>query len=109
MPNLTQWLVSAAAILVSAFILPGVTVGIFSALGAAIVLSLVNIYIKPVLIALTLPINVLTLGLFTLVINAILIMLVSAIVPGFKVNGFGYAVLFSIVLTIVTVIFGTWI
>jgi putative membrane protein len=89
----------AFAVIVSAYILPGVTLASFwTALVVALVLGLLNAFIKPLLIILTLPINILTLGLFTLVINALVIMMASAIVPGFKVDGFWYAMLFSIVL-----------
>ena len=66
-----------------------------------VVLGIINAFIKPVLIILTLPINILTLGLFTFVINALIIILTSGLVPGFKVNGFWWALLFSIVLSIV--------
>ncbi len=100
-----HWLISALAIFVSALIIPGIQVGVISALVTAIVLGLLNIFIKPVLILLTLPVNILTLGLFTFVINALLIMLAGAIVPGFKVAGFGSALLFSIVLAIISMIF----
>jgi len=94
-----NWIVMAFAVIVSAYILPGVTLASFwTALVVALVLGLLNAFIKPLLIILTLPINILTLGLFTLVINALVIMMASAIVPGFKVDGFWYAMLFSIVL-----------
>jgi putative membrane protein len=102
MSLLILWLVSALAVVIAAYLLPGVTVSSFgSALVVAVVLGLVNAVVKPVLVFLTLPISILTLGLFTLVIDALLIMLVSALVPGFKVAGFWWAVAFSIVLTIV--------
>lgn len=99
MQILIQWLLSALAIMVAAYILPGVEIaGFFPALVAAVVIGLINTFIKPFLILLTLPINILTLGLFTLIINALLVLLASAIVPGFKVDGLGWAMLFSIVL-----------
>ncbi|MCU0652799.1 MAG: phage holin family protein [Candidatus Pacebacteria bacterium] len=97
-----SWIVMAIAIVLSAYVLPGVTVsGFITALMVALVLGLVNAFIRPLVLVLTLPINILTLGLFTLVINALMIMLVSYIVPGFKVDGFWYALLFSIVLALV--------
>ena len=99
MQILIQWFLSALAIMVAAYLLPGVQItGFFPALVAALVIGLINTFIKPFLIILTLPINILTLGLFTLVINAFLIMLASSLVPGFVVAGFGWAILFSIVL-----------
>lgn len=99
MQILIQWLLSALAIMVAAYLLPGVKIdGFFPAMVAAVVIGLINAFIKPILIILTLPINILTLGLFTLIINAFLVMLASALVPGFHVAGFGWAILFSIVL-----------
>ena len=96
-------IVSAIAVLISAYILPGVKVdGFLTAVVVAVVLGVVNMFIKPVLLLLTLPLNILTLGLFTFVINAVLVLLVSNIVPGFKVEGFLYALLFSLVLSVVS-------
>lgn len=97
-----NWLISTLAILIAAYIIPGIHVeGFFSALVTALVLGLINAFIKPIIIILTLPINILTLGLFTLVVNAALILLTSAIVPGFTVDGFFWALLFSIALSLV--------
>lgn len=102
MSILINWILSAIAILVSAYIVPGVAVGGFlAALILAVILGAINAVIKPILIVLTLPINVLTLGLFTLVINAILIMLADLISPGFTVSSFWSAMLFSVVLAVV--------
>src|ERR1041384_690640 len=99
---LVSWLVSALVIVASAYLLPGISVsGFTAALVAALVLGLLNAFIKPVLVLLTLPINILTLGLFTLVINAFLIWLTAKIIPGFSVSGFGYALLFAVVLAVV--------
>src|SRR5579884_1211422 len=99
---LINWIVDAAAIIIAAYLLPGVHINNFlTALIAAVVLGIINVLIKPVLLLLTLPITILTLGLFALVINGLLILLASAIVPGFHVDGFLWAVLFSIVLSIV--------
>lgn len=98
---LLKWLLSALVILVLAYILPGITVsGFITALGVALVLGLVNAFIKPILVILTLPITILTLGLFMFVINALLVLLVSALVPGFQVAGFWSALLFSIVFSL---------
>jgi putative membrane protein len=97
-----NWLLAALAIMATAYLLPGVSLsGFVPALVTALVLGLVNAFIKPVLLLLTLPINILTLGLFTLVINALLIMLVSKLVSGFQVQGFWWALVFSVVLTVV--------
>ncbi len=99
---LINWLLAALAIMATAYLLPGVSLsGFVPALVTALVLGLVNAFIKPLLLLLTLPINILTLGLFTLVINALLIMLVSKLVSGFQVQGFWWALVFSVVLTVV--------
>ena len=110
MSFLLQWLVSGLAIIITAYLLPGVRVaGFFAALVTALILGLINAFIRPVLILLTLPLNILTLGLFTLVINALLIMLAAAIVPGFAVQGFWWALLFGLVLAIVNYALGAMI
>jgi len=107
MSFLLQWLVSGLAIIITAYLLPGVKLtGFFAALVTALILGLINAFIRPVLILLTLPLNILTLGLFTLVINALLIMLAAAIVPGFAVQGFWWALLFGLVLAIVNYALG---
>lgn len=98
---LISWIVSAMVVFSIAYILPGIHIeGFTSALVVALVLGIINAFFKPVLLILTLPINILTLGLFTLVLNAILIMLVSTIVPGFTVDGFLWALIFGIILSI---------
>lgn len=95
-------LVSALAVILSAYILPGVKVdGFATAVVVAVVLGVANMFIKPILILLTLPLTILSLGLFTFVINAVLVLLVSNLVSGFKVEGFLSALLFSLVLSIV--------
>ncbi len=99
---LINWVIMAISVLIAAYILPGVVVVNFIvALLISLVLGALNAFIKPILIILTLPINILTLGLFTLVINAFLILLTASLVPGFNVGGFWWALLYSIVLTIV--------
>ena len=93
----------AAAILIAAYIIPGIGVAsLWTALVLAVVLGIVNITIRPLLVIITLPVNLLTLGLFTFVINALLILLVSTIIKGFTVSGFFAALLFSIVLSVVS-------
>ena len=95
--------ISGIAVFLTAYLLPGVKVDSFlSALLVAIVLGVVNAVIKPILKVLTFPITLLTLGLFSLVINALMIMLTDALVKGFQVDGFWWAVLFSIVLSIIS-------
>jgi len=102
---LIKWLVMAASILAAAYFIPGVTVdGLKTALILAVVLGLINLIIKPILILVTLPVNILTLGLFTFVINALLILLASSIVKGFEVNGFLTALFFGIILSAINFI-----
>lgn len=107
MNTIIHFVVSALAILISAYILPGVHVdGIFAAFVLAVVLGAINLVLRPILVMLTLPITILTLGLFILVINALLVLLASYIVPGFIVDGFLWAFLFGIVLAVVNYVLG---
>ncbi len=102
MGMLINWVISALAILAAAYLLPGVHVTSFlTALVVAVVLGIINAVLKPILLILTLPINILTLGLFTFVINAFVIILAANLVPGFSVDGFWWALAFSIVLSII--------
>ena len=102
MKILIQWILSAIVIMVVAYVLPGVDVsGFLFALVVALVLGLVNAFIRPVVLFLTLPINILTLGLFTLIVNTLMVLLVDSIVAGFSVSGFGWVFVFSIALWIV--------
>lgn len=100
---LIRLLVTALAAMLSAYVLPGVTIKDFTtALVLALVLAILNLLVKPILIILTLPATIITLGLFLLVINAIIILLASNLVKGFKVDGFWWALIFSLVLTVVS-------
>lgn len=95
-------LIGTIAVFVTAKILPGVHIDNFgTAVVVAVVMALVNAFIRPLIFILTLPINILTLGLFTLVIIGMLVLLVSSIVPGFKVDGFWWALAFGLVLAII--------
>lgn len=94
-------LLTAVVVVFLAKFLPGVTVaGYFTAIIVALVLSLLNLIVKPILILFTLPVTILTFGLFLIVINAIIILLADAFVDGFGISGFWIAVLFSILLSI---------
>lgn len=93
-------LLSAIAVIILAYILPGIGVDSYvTAIIVAIVLSLLNLIVKPILIILTLPITILTLGLFLLIINAAIILLASNIVSGFHVDNIWWALLFSLLLS----------
>ena len=103
MKLLIKWLVAALAIIITAYIIPGITIASFwTAVWLALILGIINVILRPILIILTLPINIITLGLFTLVINAILVLLAAWAVTGFEASGFWTAMLFSIVLSIVS-------
>ena len=103
---LIKLVLSALAIFVTSLLLPGVHVNNFlDALIVAAVLSLLNHIVRPILILLTIPITVITLGLFLLVINAVLILMVGRLIDGFVVDGFWWALLFSIITTVINSIF----
>ena len=103
---LTIFLLSAVAVLISAYIRPGVSVVSFwSALWVALILSLLNVTVKPLLILFTIPITLVTLGLFLLVINSVIILLADYFIEGFQVDGFWWAFLLSVVLSILNSLF----
>ena len=108
MRMLLHWLFGTIAIAVAAYIVPGVSVTPVGAVIAALVLGALNLVVRPVLIVLTLPITVLTLGLFSLIVNACLALLVAYIVPGFSIAGFWSALLFAVVLAAVNWVFHAW-
>lgn len=98
-----KWVGLALAMMFVGWVVPGITISNFvTALIAAAVIALVNIFIKPVLVFLTLPINILTLGIFILVINAVLFMFVAYLVPGVQVDGFWSAFIGAILLSILS-------
>ncbi len=106
MNGIIRFLLSGLAVLLTAYLLPGVDVEHYGyALLAALVLSLADMIVKPILIVFTIPITVITLGLFLLVINAIIILLVDYFVPGFNVDGFWWALAFSLILSIFNSLF----
>ncbi|WP_053978158.1 phage holin family protein [Mangrovimonas xylaniphaga] len=94
-------LLSAVAVVILAKLLPGVeVVGFTSAIIVAIVLALLNAIVKPILVILTLPITIFTLGLFLLIINALIVLMASSFIDGFGVSSIWTAILFSILLSI---------
>jgi len=105
-----RWLILTVAILLAAYLIDGIRVSSFHAvLLAAAVLGVLNTLLRPVLILLTLPLNILTLGLFTFLINAFILKLTSGIIPGFDVTGFWPAVFGALVIGIVNWILGIFI
>lgn len=102
---LLRWLINTGIIMALPYILSGIQVENFmAALVAAAVLGVVNAVIRPILVVLTLPINILTLGLFTFVINALMFMLAAQVVKGFHVDSFWSALLGSIILSVASTV-----
>ena len=107
---LVHWLIIALALWVTAYILPGVTFDSTTALAiAAIVLGLINAVVRPILTLLTLPITILTLGLFYLLVNGFTFLLAAQVVPGFGVLSFWWAVLGALVVSIVSAFVGSFV
>ena len=103
---LINMLVSSLAVFVPARLLPGVTVDSFgTAIVVAVVLALVSVFLAPALLLLTLPINMLTLGMFTFVIIGGLVMITARVVPGFQVASFWWALVFALVLSVINAFF----
>lgn len=101
---LLKWIAFTFIVMFTAWIVPGIKLdGFLTAFIAAAVIAIVNISLKPMLNLITLPINVLSLGLFTLVINAVLLMFVAYIVTGFEIDGFIPALLGSIIMSVLSV------
>lgn len=98
-----RWLILTAAIMVASYVLDGIQVkGFFTALFAAAILGILNAFFRPILIILTLPINILSLGLFTFIINAMLLKMASGVISGFEVYGFWSAVFGSLLISLVS-------
>lgn len=99
-----KWLVFALIIMFVGWIIPGFDVqNIWAALIAVVVIALINAFIKPLILLLTLPINILTLGIFTLIINALLFMFAAYLVPGINVDGFWSALLASVLISVFSI------
>lgn len=106
---LLHWLTTAIALAVAGWILPGVTLTSLPALlAAALVLGFVNAIVRPILVVLTLPITLLTLGLFYLVVNGLAFGLAAWLVPGFMVTSFGWAMLGALVVSLVSWFIGSF-
>jgi putative membrane protein len=106
MNGIVKFLLNGLAVVLTAYLLPGVEVEHYGhALLVALVLSIANVFVKPLLILFTIPLTILSLGLFLLVINALIIMLVDSLVPGFAVDGFWWALAFSLILSVFNSLF----
>ena len=98
-----RWLTLTGAILVASYLMDGIHVsGFMSALGAAAILGILNAFFRPIALILTLPINILTLGLFTFVINAVMLKMASGVIDGFDVQGFWPAVFGALIISLVS-------
>jgi putative membrane protein len=98
-----RWLTLTGAILLASYLIDGIHVaGFMSALGAAAILGILNAFFRPIALILTLPINIITLGLFTFVINAVLLKMTSGVISGFDVSGFWTAVFGALVISLVS-------
>ena len=100
---LIRWLTTTAAIVATAYLLDGIHVsGFFSAVFAAAVLGILNAFFRPIALLLTLPINILSLGLFTFIINALMLKMASGLIPGFDVYGFWTAIFGSFLISVIS-------
>lgn len=107
MSLIIRWVISSAIVLLTAYLLPGVYIHNFgTALLVAALIALLNVFLKPLLVIFTIPITIITFGLFLLVINAIIVLLASHFISGFYVDGFWWALAFSIIMTILSSLFG---
>lgn len=103
MSLIIQWLILSLAVMITAWIVPGIVVTNFAtAMIAGVVIALINIFIKPAILMLLLPVNILTLGISVLIVNALLLMFVAHLVPGVTINNFWSAFIGAIVLSLLT-------
>ena len=98
-----RWLILTFSIIATSYLIDGIQVsGFLSAFSAAAILGILNAFFRPILLILTLPVNILSLGLFTFVINAIVLMMVSGVISGFEVSGFWSAMFGSLLISLVS-------
>ena len=104
---IVRLLLSAVSVIIASYILRGVHVdGYFTAIIIAIVIALLNFFLRPLLVILTIPVTILTFGLFLLVINAIIVLIADEFISGFVVDGLGWALLFSLIVSFVNYLLG---
>lgn len=99
-----RWLANIVAIIITAAIVPGFNVTVLGAIVGSMFLGIVNAIIRPVVLVLTLPINIITLGLFTLVVNGLMLWLTASIIKGFDITGFWAAVLSALLISIISAV-----
>lgn len=100
-----QLLATIGAILIGAYLIPGVSVTVVSAIVLAVLLGVINLFFKPIIKVLTLPINILTFGLFSIVVNAAILLLLAKVIPQFGLSGFWVACVFSILISLISSFF----
>jgi len=107
---LIRWMTTTAAIVATAYLLDGIQVsGFFSAIFAGAMLGILNAFFRPIALLLTLPINILSLGLFTFIINALMLKMASGLIPGFEVYGFWTAITGSLLISVISWLLNTFI
>ncbi len=99
---LVRWILNVTGIIVTANIISGFDVTVLAAIVGSVLLGFVNATIRPLILLVTIPINLLTLGLFTLVVNALMLWLVSAVIKGFDIQGFGVAFIAALLITVIS-------
>lgn len=106
---MARWLLNIAALIITAALLPGFELTIWGAIVGSVFLGIINAVIRPFLLVLTLPLNIITLGLFTFVINALMLWLTSATIQGFDIHGFGWAILSAIIFSVISFVISLFI
>jgi putative membrane protein len=106
---ITRWIMNIAALVITAVLLPGFQLTVWGAIVGSVFLGIINAVIRPFIIVLTLPLNILTLGLFTFIINALMLWLTSATIRGFDIDGFGWAILSALLLSLISFIISMFI
>lgn len=101
-----QWILATLSVVVASYVVPGVYTTIIPAFIFAVVLAVINLLVRPIISIIALPLTFITLGFFALVINAGLVLLAAYIVPGFSIAGFWQAFIFSIILSLINMLFG---
>jgi putative membrane protein len=97
-----RWAINILAIVLTAALLPGFQLTLWAAIVGSLFLGVINAFIRPLLLLVTLPFNILTLGLFTLVINGFMLWITAVTIRGFEIDGFGWAVLSALVLSLIS-------
>ena len=106
---MTRWILNIAALVITAALLPGFELTVWGAIVGSVFLGIINAVIRPFILVLTLPLNIVTLGLFTFIINALMLWLTSVTIRGFDIHGFGWAILSALLLSIISFVISMFI